>query len=69
MVTCITFIFICIAKQKTTDPPLAERTLYERPGKEKVRNTIVADAAMTAPSPESLMVTVGGGGCTPCFTS
>ena len=44
--------------------PLADRTLSQSPGKEKVRKTIVCDAAITAPSPESLRVTVAGG-CVP----
>ena len=34
--------------------PAADKTFCSRSGNEKVRKTIVADAAMLAPSPESL---------------
>ena len=39
--------------------PAAERTFPARPGNENVRNTMVADAAMFAPS-DNFIVTVSG---------
>ena len=44
--------------------PAAERTFSHSPGNEKVRNTIEAEAAMFAPSPESFNVILSGMG--PC---
>ena len=38
--------------------PAADKTFCSRSGNEKVRKTNVADAAMLAPSPESLTVTL-----------
>ena len=40
--------------------PAADMTFSASPGNEKVRKTIVADAAMLVPSPESFTVTLVG---------
>ena len=42
--------------------PAADRTFSHSPGKEKVRNTIEAEAAIFAPSPESFNVILSGTG-------
>ena len=47
--------------------PAADMTFSANAGNEKVRKTIVADAAILAPSPESFTVTLVG--CAPSNSS
>ena len=47
--------------------PAADSTFSVNPGKEKVKNTIIAEAAMAAPSPASLSKMLSGRG--PAFSN
>ena len=56
------YVHVCTCIMYCIPILAADSTFSANPGKEKVRNTIIDEAAMTAPSPASLRVMLSGRG-------
>ena len=56
------YMYTCNSNWDYMSLPAADRTLSASPGNEKVKKTIVEDAAMLAPSPDSFTVICVGRG-------